>query len=110
VGWGFGALALLAFVNMIFLLTSRNARLKRSVSLVGIVVIAILMVVPWFFMGLGAFGLSTLPFLVVVVAFNCRKVRFCDACGFTNLVPNPFKSGPLCDDCGKPLDAKRKWL
>ena len=95
---------------MIFLLTSRNARLKRRVAVVAMIVGGTVLVVPWIFLGVPWFGLSELPFLILVLALVARQVRFCDACGFTNLVRNPMKSDPRCDDCGEPLDLWHRWL
>jgi len=51
--------------------------------------------------------LALVPVLAFVAVFNGRKIRFCDSCGMTNTLSNPFKSEAFCSDCGKPLDLKR---
>ena len=110
VTWGFGAFAVLVIANMIFLRTNRNAALKRRVSVVLTAVIAITMVSLWLLMGAWWVSLTILPFIALVVAFNFRRIRFCDACGLTNQVMNPFRSNPPCGGCGQPLDTNRRWL
>jgi len=107
----FGFWMLLVVGNMIFMFTSRNAALKRVVA--GILTALVSVTIGGVIL-LGSLqhwtALIFLPLLVLTVAFNARKIRFCDACGMTNFVSNPFRSEVLCSDCGKPLDPKRMWL
>jgi hypothetical protein len=106
----FGIWMLLVFANAIFMFTSRNTALKRRVATIGIAAVSLLMVGVTVLMGAAWLGLLMVPVLVLVVAFNARKIRFCDACGMTNVLSNPFKSEAFCSECGKPLDPNRMWF
>ena len=109
-GWVFGAFMIFGFANLIFLVASRNARLKRLVLVVATVVIAMVMLTLASVATGGWGGLVLLPVLVFGLAFNARKLRFCDACGFTNFLVDPLETDPHCGDCGKPLDTKRGFF
>jgi len=109
-GWIFGALAVLGFAQLIFLVMSRNARLKRLVMVLESVVIGLFMLTLVSVATGGWGGLVLLPILLFVIAFNARKIRICDACGFTNFLVDPLDTDPHCGDCGKPLDTNRGFF
>jgi fatty acid desaturase len=103
----FGFWMILVVANMIFMFTSRNAALKRVVAGIGTALVSVLLLGATLLMGQPWLVLPLIPVLAFVVFFNGRQIRFCDACGMTNTLANPFKSEAFCSDCGKPLDLTR---
>ena len=107
----FGFWMVLVVGNMILLATSRDAALKRLVSTVMMVLVSVAIGGVILLFSLQTWvALIFLPFLALTVFVNARRIRFCDVCGMTNFIANPFKSVAFCSDCGKPLDPKRMWF
>jgi hypothetical protein len=87
-----------------FFFLYKNAAVKRKVFLPFMVLVGLL------FLG---FGVATdmptdmlaivVPFLVVIIYLNLRTVKFCDACGTTNMSSNPLKAPAFCHKCGAKL-------
>jgi hypothetical protein len=107
----FGVWMLLVVGNMIFMFTSRNAALKRVVA--GILTALVSVTIGGVIL-LGSLqhwtALIFLPLLVLTVAFNARKIRFCDACGMTNFGLEPVQVRRVLLRLREAARPKRMWF
>jgi hypothetical protein len=102
----FATWVVLALGSLAFFHFNKNAALKRNVWPIMTVGVGILFVVFVWLLGFrGGVLYFVVPATVLMTALNIKGTQFCDSCGKTLYIQNPFSKPAFCPACGSKLAA-----